>query len=148
MKRIKSYLDLRYDIELLKAEIRVLKKQRREISHQIGRLSSGPAGYLNIRYYEIKIDRKYPAPPQLEALWSRLEEIGAEIEAKTKDLNNLEYRKKNIDEIIEKMDRPKSRVAILREVKGRTLAEIADELGYSEGYVKNLSAEITREIYD
>ena len=148
MKRIRSYLDLCYDIEMIKAEIRVLKKQRREIEFQISKLSGAPASHPSIRYQEIKIDHKYAAPPQLEALWLRLEEISAEIGAKEKDLKSLEYRKKNIDKIIEKMDQPKNRVAILREVKGKTLAEIADEMGYSEGYIKNLSAEITREIYD
>lgn len=147
MKRIRSYLDLCYDIEMIKAEIRVLKKQRREIEFQISKLSGAPASYPSVRYQEIKVDRKYSAPTKLEALWLRLEEIGAEIEMKEKDLKALEYRKKNIDEIIEKMDRPKNRVAILREIKGRTLAEIADELGYSESHIKRLSAEISQEIY-
>lgn len=147
MRRIKNYLNLCYDIEILKAEIRVLKNQRREINYQISRLSGRPAAYPAIRYQELKIDRKYATPPRLESLWGRLEEICAEIEAKEKDLKALEYRKTNIDKIIKKMDRPKDKVAILREVKGRTLAEIADELGYSESHIKRLSAEITQEIY-
>ncbi len=147
MKKIKGYLDLCYDIEMIKAEIRVLRKQKREIEFQISKLSGAPASHPSIRYQEIKIDHKYAAPPQLEALWLRLEEISAEIGAKEKDLKSLEYRKKNIDKIIEKMDQPKNRVAILREIKGRTLAEIADELGYSESHIKRLSAEISQEIY-
>lgn len=147
MKKIKGYLNLCYDIEMIKAEIRVLRKQKREIEFQISKLSGAPASHPSIRYQEIKIDHKYAAPPQLEALWLRLEEISAEIGAKEKDLKSLEYRKKNIDKIIEKMDQPKNRVAILREIKGRTLAEIADELGYSESHIKRLSAEISQEIY-
>jgi RNA polymerase sigma factor (sigma-70 family) len=147
VKKIKGYLNLCYDIEMIKAEIRVLRKQKREIEFQISKLSGAPASHPSIRYQEIKIDHKYAAPPQLEALWLRLEEISAEIGAKEKDLKSLEYRKKNIDKIIEKMDQPKNRVAILREIKGRTLAEIADELGYSESHIKRLSAEISQEIY-
>ena len=147
MRRIKNYLNLCYDIEILKAEIRVLKNQRREINYQISRLNGGPATYPTISYHEQKVDRKYSMPPQLEALWGRLEEINKELDVKTKDLKAFEYRKKNIDEIIEKMDRPKNRVALLRETQGKTLAEIADELGYSESHVKRLSAEISQEIY-
>jgi len=146
VRKIKNYLDLCYDIEMIKAEIRVLRKQRREIEFQISKLST-PVSYPSVRYQEIKIDRKYATPPKLEALWGRLEEINKELDAKEKDLKALEYRKNNIDKIIEKMDRPKNKVAILREVKGKTLAEIADELGYSESHVKRLSAEISQEIY-
>jgi hypothetical protein len=76
VKRIRSYLDLCYDIEMIKAEIRVLKKQRREIEFQISKLSGAPASYPSVRYQEIKVDRKYSAPTKLEALWLRLEEIG------------------------------------------------------------------------
>ena len=147
IKRIKNYLDLSYDIEMLKAEIRLLRKQRREIEFQIGKLSGAPASYPAIQYQDLKIDRKYSAPPKLEAVWGRLEEINKELDAKERDLKALEYRKKKIDVIIEKMDRPKNKVAILREIQGKTLAEIADELGYSESHVKRLSAEISQEIY-
>ena len=132
MGKVKRYLDLCYDIELIKAEIRVLKKERREIEYKISKLSGAPASYPSIRYQELKIDRKYTISSslQLEALWISLEEISRKLDAKEKDLKALEYRKTNIDKIIEKIDRPKNRVAILREIKGRTLAEIADARNY------------------
>ena len=49
MKRIRSYLDLCYDIEMIKAEIRVLKKQRREIEFQISKLNGAQASYPSVR---------------------------------------------------------------------------------------------------
>ena len=147
MKRIKNYLELCFDIELLRAEIKILKRQRREIEAQIDKLSSGPNTYRSPQYHELKIDSKYLMPPRLEALYAKLEEINRQIEEKCKDLKALEYRKKNIDKIIALMDYPKNKVAVLREIQGMSLAEIADELGYSESHIKRLSAEISQEIY-
>jgi len=146
LKKIQSYLDLCLEIELLKSEIRIMRAQKRKIETQINKYGS-PDLYKSPQYHEEKIDIKYKQPPSLETLWNRYEEIDREIKQKEKELKALERRKKNIDKIINQMDSVKHKVAVLREMQGKSLAEIADELGYSESHIKRLSAEITQEIY-
>lgn len=148
MNRVRGYLDLCFDIELIKSELRMLRRQKEEIENKICGLLGWPAFYKPTRYHELKIDSKYKQPSSLEALWLRYEELEKQIREKERELKALEYRKKNIDKIIGQMDSLKHKVAVLREMQGKSLAEIADELGYSEGYIKNLSAEISRELYD
>lgn len=147
MQKIRSYLQLCLDIELAKYELRSLRKQKREIEAEIKKYG-GPALYRSPQYHELKIDLKYMTPSHLEHYWNKLEEVEREIQLKEKELKGLEYCKKSIDKIIESMNSLKSKVAIMREIQNKTVVEIADELGYSEGYIKNLSSKIRRELYD
>jgi len=145
LKGFGTYLDLCLGIELLKSDIRLLKNQKKDVEYQISRYG-GPTPYKSPLLSHQKVDWKYRRPPSLEHLWQTLEDIELKIEEKGKELKALEYRKKNVDKLIESLDSKKYKIAVKREMQGKTLAEIADELGYSESWIKKLSAEITEEI--
>lgn len=58
-----------------------------------------------------------------EAQIQKLEEKKAEIEGKLNELEGLYFK-----------------VAVMRDIEGKSLKQIADVLGYTEGYIKNISA--------
>jgi len=142
---VKSYLELCLEIEILKSEIRILRAQKRDIEIQISNYKN-PAAYTSPRHQRVKVDLKYSRAPKLEQLWQQYEEIEKAIEEKGRELKAFEYRKKSIDKLIENMDNLKYKIAVRREMQGKSLAEIADELGYSESHVKRISAEISQDL--
>ena len=147
MSHIRRYLEMCLHIDLLKTEIRILRRQRKEVEREIRRHErSGPTPYRSPRFHDHKIDIKYSSRPNLDHYWSHIDEIKDIIAEKEKVLKALEYQKKKIDQLISAMDSTKNKVAVLRELQGKSLAEIADEIGYSESWVRKLSAEISREI--
>lgn len=61
-------------------------------------------------------------------------------------VSKMKRMKKQAEKILGKMEGIEYKVAIKRYVENKTLKEIADELGYSEGYIKNVNMKISREL--
>lgn len=55
-------------------------------------------------------------------------------------LLDLENKKNKIDDIIAQLDSLDKRVVYMREIEGKTLKEIAEELGYSYDYIREVSS--------
>lgn len=73
---------------------------------------------------------------------TRLEHM---LEIEERILKSMQESEKVLDDKLKRLEGIDYRVAYLIQVKGRTLQEVADELGYSLGYIKNISANLNKE---
>ena len=69
-----------------------------------------------------------------------LHKIESHIYLHKEAIANMEKSKKKIEEEIKKLEGLDKKVVYMRDIEGKTLKEIADELGYSEIYIKKISA--------
>lgn len=106
---------------------------------------SGP-GEMRSEHSYVDADAIHGGGGRREA-YSLLIELG-KIEA---DLKLLDDQKKDVAEQIELIEdaiacypKTEDKVRLLREIKGMTLKEIAEELGYSESWIKKISASLKR----
>ncbi len=143
MRGFETYKKLRFWIDLLEQEIAVLKIKQKEVEK---RISKGPKDYSSPQYTQVKVDMKYKDPYPSETAFRYYIQLEEEIKLKEIELKKLKVRERKIDELINSMDHAKYKVAYLREIKGLSLYEIAQELGYSEGHIKNISMEVSREL--
>ena len=144
MRGFKTYKKLVFWIELLEQEIEILKLKQRDIERNIK--SNAPSDYSSPYYSHTKVHYKYSDPNPTETAFQAYMSVEREIQEKESELRELRNREREIYSIIQSMDNTKYKVAILREIKGKGLNEIALELGYSEGYIKQVSMEVTREL--
>lgn len=61
-------------------------------------------------------------------------------------LSTLKGRQKQIIEVIDKFDGLEHKILKMRFINGYKIAQIADELGYSEQYIKNKHSELMKRI--
>jgi DNA-directed RNA polymerase specialized sigma24 family protein len=131
----------------LKEEQAFIQKRRRYLERKKQRLidMSGPGEMHSDRSY-IDADAIHGGGGRREA-YSVLIELG-KIEA---DLKLLDKQEKDVAEQIKLIEDaiayyPKTvdKVRMLKEVKGMSLKEIAEELGYSESWIKKISASMKK----
>lgn len=131
----------------LKEEKAFIQERRRYLERKKQRLinMSGPGEMHTDRSY-VDADAIHGGGGRREA-YSVIIELG-KIEA---DLKLLDEQEKDVAEQIELIEKviacyPKTadKVRLLREVKGMTLKEIAEELDYSESWIKKISASLKR----
>ncbi len=144
MRGIYTLKKLSFWIELIEEEIQTLKLKQKEVQKKIK--PDGPSDYKSPQYSHVKVDRKYQDPKPNETAFNYYMQLEDEIQEKTRELKELRNREKKIIGIINSMDNTKYKVAVMREVKGLGLTQIAIELGYSEGYIKQVSMEVSREL--
>jgi len=84
----------------------------------------------------MSLDRIYDGISRLENMLSIEERILGSMQKAESILNDKLKRLEGID----------YKVAYLVQCKGYSAQEVADELGYSLGYIKNISANIRREV--
>ena len=133
---IKSYNDLceeieisKWRIEAYKAEIEALKKLAR---------FDGPSDISAIDYSQPSIQTS--GQLGFEEALIRLQKIDSHILLHQETIKKLEKAKKQMEERIEKLEGLDKKVVYMRDVEGKTLYQIANELGYSEIYIKKISA--------
>lgn len=131
----------------LKEEQAFIQKHRRYLECKKQRLidMSGPGEMRSERSY-IDADAIHGGGGRRET-YSVLIELG-KIEA---DLKLLDDQEKDVAEQIELIEdaiacypKTEDKVRLLREIKGMTLKEIAEELDYSESWIKKISASLKR----
>ncbi|MSU03217.1 sigma factor-like helix-turn-helix DNA-binding protein [Tissierella pigra] len=79
-----------------------------------------------------------------EALF-RLHQLEEHISMHQSTIDEMEELKKEMEERIGRLDGLDKKVVYMREIQGKPLKEIADELGYSEIYIKKISARNPKE---
>lgn len=62
------------------------------------------------------------------------------IEIEQEQIRKLEGKKAEIEGKLNELEGLYFKVAVMRDIEGKNLKQIADELGYAEGYIKNISA--------
>lgn len=86
------------------------------------------------------------SPMSLDRLTKRIEILKNRLDLEKATLKKLMEQKEEIESKVNKLEGLKHKVARMRFIEGRLLADIADELGYSIDRIKQVSAEISREL--
>ena len=136
MDVVKSYKDLCEEIEIWKERLKTYEIQLKAIV-KLAKLD-GPSDITAIDYSKPYVDgtRQIGFEEALEML----HKIESRIYLHKETIANMEKSKKKIEEEIKKLEGLDKKVVYMRDIEGKTLKEIADELGYSYQYIKEVSA--------
>lgn len=136
MDTIKSYKDLceeieiwKWRVEAYKAEIKALKKLAKVY---------GPGDVKGIDYRQPKVQSTNQIG--FEEFVKRLQKLENHIYIHEEAIKNMEKCRKNMEERIKKLEGIDQKVVYMRDIEGKALKEIAEELGYSYQYIKEISA--------
>ena len=141
MDVIKSYKDLCEEIEIWKERIKAYKVEI-EALKKLAKFE-GPSDISAIDYTRPSVSTS--GQLGFEDALIRIQKIESHIELHKDTIERLERSKENLEERIEQLEGLDKRVIYKRDVEGKKLYEIADELGFSEIYIKKISARNPRE---
>lgn len=115
----------------------------------------GEIDCLYLRIHQLEIERKYywkmgtrafKAPMPFDRALEYIYEIDAALNPLYKILEDKEYVKSRLERKISELEGVDYKVAIMQ-IQGKSLVEIADELGYSLDWMKRISARVSNRIY-
>lgn len=136
MDIIKSYKDLCKEIKIWELRVETYEAEIRAIK-RLARLY-GPSDVKGIDYTKPRVQESNQIGFE-EALF-RLHQLEEHISMHQSTIDEMEELKKEMEERIGRLDGLDKKVVYMREIQGKSLKEIADELGYSEIYIKKISA--------
>ncbi len=143
MDVVKSYKDLceeieiwKWRVEAYKAEIKALKKLAKVY---------GPSDVKGIDYSQPKVQNTNQIG--FEEFLERLYKLEHHIYIHEEAIKNMEKCRKNMEERIKRLEGIDQKVVYMRDIEGKSLKEIAEELGYSYDYIKEISARNKRTHY-
>lgn len=136
MDTIKSYKDLCSEIEIWKERLKTYEIQIEAIK-KLAKLD-GPKDITGIDYTQPYVDGT--SQIGFEEALEMLGKIESHIYLHQQAITNMEKSKKKIEESIKGLEGLDQKVVYMRDIKGMTLADIAEELGYSYQYIKEVSA--------
>ncbi|GFN35800.1 RNA polymerase sigma factor sigma-70 region 4 domain-containing protein [Tepidimicrobium xylanilyticum] len=143
MDTIKSYKDLceeieiwKWRVEAYKAEIKALKKLAKVY---------GPSDITGIDYSQPKVQSTNQIG--FEEFLERLHKLENHIYIHEEAIRNMEKCRRKMEERIKRLEGIDKKVVYMRDIEGKTLVEIADKLGYSYDYIKEVSARNKRTHY-
>ena len=124
MEIIQNYADLLQKIEIVKTQIELLE---RDVEFWFGKDESLPfsgegAMLAGMGGASLNVDRLNVKLNRLNDHLAFYLDVRDEIEGRINKLQGLEYR-----------------IAYLRFIENKNYKEVADELGYSHGYIKNIA---------
>lgn len=136
MDTIKSYKDLCREIEIwktrveaYKAEIKALKKLAKVY---------GPGGVKGIDYRQPKVQSTNQIG--FEEFVKRLQKLENHIFIHEEAIESMIKAKAKIEEHLKNLEGIDQQVVYMRDIEGKKLMDIAEELGYSYQYIKEVSA--------
>lgn len=118
-----TYRDILATIEIIKAEIEAVQL---DLDYWVGKYSTHPLWSQGATKYGLDV-----ASDRTDFLYERM----GKLEDRLKAYEEIE---KEICENIEKLQGLEYKIAQLRFIEGLTYQEIADKLGYSYGYIRNV----------
>ena len=136
MDPVKSYKDLCEEIEIWKERLKTYEIQLKTIS-KLAKLD-GPSDISAIDYTKPYVDKTNQIG--FEEALEMLHKIESHIYLHKEAIKNMEKLRKNIEERIKKLEGIDYKVVYMRDIEGKSLVEIADKLGYSYDYIKEVSA--------
>lgn len=136
MDTIKSYKDLCSEIEIWKERLKTYEIQIEAIK-KLAKLD-GPKDITGIDYTQPYVDGT--SQIGFEEALEMLGKIESHIYLHQQAITNMEKSRKRMEKKIKELEGLDQKVVYLRDIEGMTLAEIAEKLGYSEIYIKKISA--------
>ena len=142
MYSIMSYRDLILEIEMSKTRIQTIEEQKEQLLKLMYAFTGSPKELKAMVYSDMPKGGVAVEYERLVEGMNRLENI---LEIENRILLSLEVSEQNLNDKLKRLEGIDYKVAYLIQVKEMSLQEIADELGYSLGYIKNISASIKKE---
>lgn len=136
MEAIKSYKDLCTEIEIWKERVRAYKAEIKALK-KLAKVY-GPSEVKGIDYTQPRVQNTNQIG--FEEFLERLYKLEHHIYIHEEVIKNMEKCRKNMEERIKRLEGIDYKVVYLRDIEGKSLVEIADELGYSYQYIKEVSA--------
>ncbi len=140
MDTIKSYKELCKELDIWKERLETYKIQLEAIK-KAGKLY-GPGEIKGIDYTQPYVDGT--SQISFEAALKQMQKIENHIMLHQDTIKKLEKSKKKIENNIKELEGIEKKVVYMRDIEGKKLADIAEELGYSEIYIKKISAKNKR----
>lgn len=140
MDIIKSYKDLCREIEIWKTRVEAYKAEI-EALNKLAKIY-GPSEVKGIDYTKPHIQET--GQLAFEDYLHRLQQLDHHIYLHEEAIKRMTDTKNKIKEKLEELEGLDKRVVYMRDIEGMTLADIAEELGYSEIYIKKISAKNKR----
>ncbi len=136
MDVVKSYKDLCEEIEIWKERLKTYEIQLKTII-KLAKLD-GPSDITAIDYSKPYVDGTKQIG--FEEALEMLQKIENHIYLHKQAIENMERYKKRIKERIKNLEGIDYKVVYMRDIEGKSLVDIAEELGYSYDYIKEISA--------
>lgn len=143
MDVVKSYKDLCEEIEIWKERLKTYEIQLKTII-KLAKLD-GPSDITAIDYSKPYVDGTKQIG--FEEALQMLHKIENHIYLHKQAIENMERYKKRIKERIKNLEGIDYKVVYMRDIEGKSLKEIAEALGYSYDYIKEISARNKRTHY-
>src|SRR5699024_1463954 len=140
MDTIKSYKELCNDINFWKARLKSYEIQLETIKKEAKLY--GPGDIKAIDYSEPSVQET----PQIsfEAALKQMKKIESHILLHQNTIERLEKLKKEIEDNIKELEGIDKKVVYMRDIEGKKLVDIAEELGYSYDYIREISSKNKR----
>jgi hypothetical protein len=115
----------------------------------------GEIDCLYLRIHQLEIERKYywkmgtnphKAPMPFDRALKKIYKIDAVLNPLYKILDDKEYVKARLEKSISELEGIDYKVACLQ-MRGKSLLEISDELGYSYDWMKRVSSRVSNQVY-
>ncbi|GGE47747.1 hypothetical protein GCM10011391_28150 [Pullulanibacillus camelliae] len=135
-----TYMDLCREIDILDIRISSLEREREHLRRMM--FANAPSGASTVDYSKERVSSSYEPFP-LNEIVSRINGIDKSLEPLYKVMNEKELAKRQMEEKISEFEGLDYKVAYLR-MQGKSLIEIADELGYSYDWIKKVSSRINK----
>lgn len=141
MDIIQSYKDLCDEIEMWKERLKTYEVQIEAI-RKLAKLDGPPSDISGIDYSQPSVQgaRQIGFEEALEML-GKLE---SHIYLHQQAIANMEKSKREIEEKIKGLEGLDKRVVYMRDIEGMTLKDIAEKLGYSYDYIREISSKNKR----
>lgn len=136
MDTIKSYRDLCNEIEVLEWSVEAYKDEIKALN-KLAKIY-GPRDISAIDYSQPRV--KGTNQIAFEDYLFRLRQLEDHIYLHEDAIKNMTKTKEKIKGKLKELKGLDKEVAYMRDIEGKSLKEIADELGYSYQYIKEVSA--------
>ena len=136
MEPIKSYKDLCTEIEIWKERVRAYKAEIKALK-KLAKIY-GPSEVKGIDYTQPRVQNANQIG--FEEFLERLYKLEHHIYIHEEAIESMIKAKAKIEEHLKNLEGIDKQVVYMRDIEGKPLKEIADELGYSEIYIKKISA--------
>lgn len=136
MEIIKSYKDLCEDIEMWKWRVEAYKAEIEALSKLAKVL--GPGEVKGIDYSQPRVQGTRQIG--VEEFIFRLRELQNHIYIHEEAISRMEESRKQMEKRIGQLEGLDRQVVYMRDIEGKTLVDIADELGYGYDWIRKISA--------
>ena len=140
MDTIESYKDLCKEIEIWKERLKTYEVQIEAI-RKLAKLD-GPTDITGIDYSQPHVDSTNQIG--FEEALEMLGKLESHIYLHQKAIQSMEKSKKKIEEKIKGLEGLDKRAVYMRDIEGMTLKDIAEKLGYSYDYIREISSKNKR----